>query len=81
MKAYGKQNFSCHLVSCSAYSSIVKMGAICSSAKSVDIQRSTRRYILHNHRCEDLNSYKMFGFFYKVAYSNYMQIRELTQAH
>jgi hypothetical protein len=44
------------------------MEAICSSEMSVDIQRTTRRYIpedgtLHNHRCENLGSYSiaMFG--------------------
>jgi hypothetical protein len=50
------------LVSCSAYSSALKMEAICSSETSVETQRTTRRYIpedgtLHNHRCENLNSY------------------------
>jgi hypothetical protein len=33
------------LVSCSAYSSALKMEAIYSSETSVDIQRTTRRYI------------------------------------
>jgi hypothetical protein len=32
-------------VSCSAYSSTLKMEAICSSETSVDFQRTTRRYI------------------------------------
>jgi hypothetical protein len=50
------------LVSCSAYSSTLKMEAICSCETSVDFQRNTRRYIpkdstLHNHRCENLKSY------------------------
>jgi hypothetical protein len=50
------------LVSCSAYSSTLKMETICSSETSVDFQRVTRRYIpedktLHNHRCENLKSY------------------------
>jgi hypothetical protein len=40
-------------------SSTLKMEAICSSETSVDIQRTTWRYIpedstLHNHRCENL---------------------------
>jgi hypothetical protein len=40
------------------------MEATCSSEESVDIQRTTRRYIpedktLHNHRCEDLKSYNI----------------------
>jgi hypothetical protein len=51
------------LVSFSDASSILKMEAIFSSEKSVDFQRTTRRYIpedstLHkNHRCENLKSY------------------------
>jgi hypothetical protein len=52
------------LVSCSAYSSALKMKVICSSETSVDFQRPTHRYIprdsdLHNHRCENLKSYKL----------------------
>jgi hypothetical protein len=51
------------LVSCSAYSSTLKMEAIFSFETSVDFQRTTQRYIpggstLHNHRCENLKSYK-----------------------
>jgi hypothetical protein len=47
------------LVSCSAYSSTLKMEAIFLSEMSVDSQRTTRRHIpeddtLHNHRCENL---------------------------
>jgi hypothetical protein len=50
------------LVSCSAYSSILKMEAKCSSETSVDFQRTTRRRIpegrtLHNHRYANLKSY------------------------
>jgi hypothetical protein len=50
------------LVSCSAYSSTLKMEAMCSSETSVDFQRTTRRYIpedstLHNNRCENLTFY------------------------
>jgi hypothetical protein len=50
------------LVSCSAYSSILKMEAIYSSETSVDFQRTTRCNILEasnlpNHRCENLKSY------------------------
>jgi hypothetical protein len=46
----------------SAYSSTLKMEEKCSSETSVDTQRTTRRYIpeddtLHNHRCENLESY------------------------
>jgi hypothetical protein len=49
--------------SCLAYSSTLKMEATCSSEMSVAFQRTTRRYIpedrtLHNHRCENLKSYK-----------------------
>jgi hypothetical protein len=42
MKVGGKQSL---LVSFSAYSSTLKMEAICSSETSVDFQRTTRRYI------------------------------------
>jgi hypothetical protein len=50
------------LVSCSAYSSTLKMEAICTSDTSVDFQRTTRHCIpedstVHNHRCENLKSY------------------------
>jgi hypothetical protein len=50
------------LVSCSAYSSTLKMEATCSSETSVDFHRTTRSYIpevrtFHNHRCENLKSY------------------------
>jgi hypothetical protein len=43
--------------------SALKMEAICSSETSADFQRTTRRYIpkdgtLHNHRCENLKSYR-----------------------
>jgi hypothetical protein len=53
------------LVSCSAYSSTLKMKAICSSETLVDFQRTTRRYIsddstLHYHRCEILKSYTVY---------------------
>jgi hypothetical protein len=49
------------LVSCTTYSSILKIKATCSSETSVDFQQSTRCYIpeditLHNHRCENLKS-------------------------
>jgi hypothetical protein len=41
----------------------LKMEAICSSEKSVETQRTTRRHIsedgtLYNHRCENFKSYK-----------------------
>jgi hypothetical protein len=56
------------LVSCSDYSSTLKMEAVCSSETSVDFQRTTRRYIpqdrtLHNHRCENLKSYTVIFIF------------------
>jgi hypothetical protein len=48
-------------VSFLAYSSTLKMEAICSSEASVDFQQATRRYIpqeriLQNHRRENLES-------------------------
>jgi hypothetical protein len=48
------------------------MEAICSSETSVDIQRTTRRYIpedgiLHNHRCEKLKSYKIENYWQIVV--------------
>jgi hypothetical protein len=51
------------------------MEAFCSSEKSVDTQRTTRHYIpevdtIHNHRCENLKSYKVednYGKVYDVA--------------
>jgi hypothetical protein len=44
-------------------SSTLKMEAICSSETSVETQRTTRRHVpeddtFHNHRCENLKSYK-----------------------
>jgi hypothetical protein len=50
------------LVSCSAYYSILKMEAKCSSEMSVDFKQITRRYnpedsTFHNQRCENLKSY------------------------
>jgi hypothetical protein len=41
------------LVSCSANSSTLKMKPICSSKKSVDFQRTTRRYIPKDSTCKD----------------------------
>jgi hypothetical protein len=50
------------LISCSVYSSTLKMEAICSSETSVGSQRTTRRCIpedgaLHNNRYENLKFY------------------------
>jgi hypothetical protein len=49
-------------VSCSAYSSTLKIEATCSSKSLVYFQRTTRRYIpenttLYDHRCKKLKSY------------------------
>jgi hypothetical protein len=51
------------IISCLAYSSTLKMEAVCSSETSVDLHWTTRRYIpkdttLHKHRCENLEAYK-----------------------
>jgi hypothetical protein len=45
-----------------AYSSTLKVEAICSPETSVEFQRTTRRYIpeertINNHRCENLKLY------------------------
>jgi hypothetical protein len=50
------------LVSCSAYSSTLKVEAMYSSEAAIDFQRTTWRYIpedstLHNHRFDNLKSY------------------------
>jgi hypothetical protein len=56
------------LISCLAYFFLfLKMEAICFFESSVDIQRTTQRYIaedrtLHNHRCENLKYYKLGDF-------------------
>jgi hypothetical protein len=47
------------LVSCSAYSSILTMEAICSSETSVDFQRTTRRYIPEDSTLHNLECFKM----------------------
>jgi hypothetical protein len=49
------------------------MEAICSSETPVDAQRTTRRYIpedstLHNHRCENLKSYKMNTYLWSTIF-------------
>jgi hypothetical protein len=48
------------------------MEAICSSETSVETQRTTRRHIpeddtLHNHRCENLKSYKLFLLYLSIS--------------
>jgi hypothetical protein len=53
-------------------SSTLKSEAMCSSATSVDIQRTTRRSIpkvetLHNHRSENLKSYTILFIVVKSA--------------
>jgi hypothetical protein len=53
------------LVSCLADSSTQKLLLICSSEMSVNFPRATQRYIpedmiLHNNRCENLQSYTVF---------------------
>jgi hypothetical protein len=50
------------LVSCLAYSSTLKMEAMCTSETSVVFQRTTQFFItedssLHDHYCENLKSY------------------------
>jgi hypothetical protein len=50
------------LVSCLAYSSALKIEAICSSETSIDFHGTSRSYIpkdrtLHTHRCENFKSY------------------------
>jgi hypothetical protein len=52
------------LLSCLVCSSTVKLEATSSSEKSMDFRRATWRYIpedrtLHNHRYENLKSYKL----------------------
>jgi hypothetical protein len=49
------------------------MEATCSSETSVDFQRTTRRYIpedspLHNHRFENLKSYKFISVAFFIHY-------------
>jgi hypothetical protein len=51
------------LISCLAYSSTLKMEGTYSSKTPVAFQQNTRRHIveersLHDHRCENLQSYK-----------------------
>jgi hypothetical protein len=64
-----KQFEACHLLAfwffAELISSTLKMEAICSSETSVETRRTTRRHIpeddtLHNHRCENLKSYKEY---------------------
>jgi hypothetical protein len=63
-----KENPASMLVSCLAYSSTLKMEAICFSKMSVDFQHTTWPYApedstLHNHHCENLKSYIVFLFY------------------
>jgi hypothetical protein len=65
------------LVSCSDYSSILKLEAICSSETSVNVQRTTSCYFpgdrtLHNHRCENLKSYILTDTFIGSSGRNYI---------
>jgi hypothetical protein len=68
------------LVSCLAYFSTLKMEATCSSATSVDFQRTARRYIpedrtLSNHFCENLNSYTQRLSQNGQQYARYVDLR------
>jgi hypothetical protein len=61
-KTGGKQPPAFTLVSCSSYSSSLKMETICSSETSVDLQRTVQRYIPENSThlkdwCHNLKSY------------------------
>jgi hypothetical protein len=54
----------CHLIFAELISSALKMEAICSSETSVETGRTARRHnpeddTLHNHRGENLKSYKV----------------------
>jgi hypothetical protein len=67
------------LVSCSAYSSALKMEATCSSETSVDFERTTRRSIsedrtLRNHR-ENLKSYICILLFIELISSTAVTFR------
>jgi hypothetical protein len=63
VKAGGMQSSSAFmLISYVAYSSTLKMEAMCSSKMSVYFEWTTQQYIpedriLHNHQCENLKSY------------------------
>jgi hypothetical protein len=64
------------LVYCLAYSSAMKKEAICTSKTTVDIQRTTRRYIpedstLHNQLCENIKAYVKIYSCLKIKYSLY----------
>jgi hypothetical protein len=63
----------CTLVSCLAYSSTLKMEAICSSETSVDFQRTTWRYIPEDRT---LHMYNLFWLTFKTLYNkNIPEIR------
>jgi uncharacterized membrane protein len=58
------------------------MEAICSSEKSIDFQRTTRRYIpedrtLHNHRCENLKSYVLLTLY--IVYFALMMVIKYSE--
>jgi hypothetical protein len=74
------------LVSCLAYSSTLKMEAVCFSKTVVDFQRTTWHYIpedsnLHNHLCENLKFYKSLSVWKQSIYflhSNWDNLHYLT---
>jgi hypothetical protein len=77
------------LASCSAYSSILKMEAMCSFETSVGPQQATGHYIpensnLINHHSEDLNSYKIISFldlksfFFLIEFLAYQQTESVV---
>jgi hypothetical protein len=68
-----------------AYSSTLKMEAICYSEMSVDFQRTTRRYIpedrtIYNHRCENLKSCICFSCLYSSGCYHRGRGTELAQS-
>jgi hypothetical protein len=75
------------MVSFSAYSTL-KMEAMCSSETSVNFQQATWRFIpedrtLHNHRSENLKSYKTHNDLYYFKYdrdsvnTSQMEVKQL----
>jgi hypothetical protein len=57
------------LVSCSTYSSALKMEAICSSETSVDFQRTTLHYILGDSTLQDEFSLTVCHFLFYFPFS------------